>query len=200
MRTYLTKENGRDVRLHMRKLMRERGIDLDAMDTNPKQVLPVAICQDAAPMPSLLFRAGSAAECCVWLKIVSHADKPIGIVHVGLQLPFSKEQFAWLEDPLRVTKQPFYRLPFSRDVFSRNEVINHRLRKKLLPGVPTEGFLLGVLQQPIPERVAGHIIATFQILDRTGRGVCEQLSLYIDTRVFRSKSSTPASLKLGGTR
>src|SRR5207248_8700425 len=131
MRACATKDN-RDVRIAMRKLMLERGIDLDKLETNSKQASPIAIWQDAAPMQSLLFRAGSAAECCLWEKIVSHATNPIGLEHVGLQLPHTEEQFAWLEDPLRTTAQEFYRLPFSRDFFSREEVINHRLRRMLL--------------------------------------------------------------------
>jgi hypothetical protein len=127
------------------------------------------------------------------VKIVSHATNPIGLEHVGLQLPYTEEQFAWLEDPLRATAQSFYRLPFSRDSFSREEVINHRLHKKLLPGVPIEGFLLGVIHQALPERAAGEIVGRLRILDRSGKESCQRVSLYIDSRIFRAKSVTSSA-------
>jgi len=190
----------RDDRLATRRLMEERGIALNPIEIIPARVLLLEVSQDAAFLASMLFRAERAAECCLWLKIVSHAAEPIRLKHIGLELPFTKQQFAWQEDPLRVTGQKFYRLPFSGDVFSRDDVINHRLRKTLLPCVPIEGFLLGVLQQILPEHVAGKICGKLRILDRMGKEYSVLVSLYMDTGVFRSKSATPALLKLGGAR
>jgi hypothetical protein len=199
MRTRGT-EDDQGYRLTTRNLMEERGIALNPIEIIPARVLRLQVSQDAAPLTSLLFRAEGAAECCLWLKIVNHAAAPIRLKHVGLELPFTKQQFAWQKDPLRVTGQSFYRLPFSRDVFNRDEVINHHLSKNLLPGIPIQGFVLGLLQEPIPEHVAGQICGRLRILDRMGNEYSQRVCLYIDTRVFRSKSSTPASLKLGGAR
>jgi hypothetical protein len=176
-----------EYRLATRKLMRERGIALNPVEVSPARILRLEIYQDTAPLTSLLFRAESATECCLWLKIVSHAAEPTSLKYIGLQLPFTKEEFAWLPDPLPGTAQSFYRLPFSRDLFRHDDVINHRLHHKLLPGVPIEGFLLGVLHQPIPENVAGRLFGRLRILDWMGKEHCQRVSLYIDSRVFRPK-------------
>jgi len=175
-----------DARLAMRRLMQRRGIALDDVEIEPRRVLPVEIWQNEACLSSVLFKAGAVVECCVWVKIVSHISEPIVIKDVSLKLPFVQEQFAWLDDPLRVSKQQIYCLPFSRDFFARAEVINHKLRQKLLPGVPIEGFLLGTMSQPLPKKLKGEIIGKLRIRDRIGREVCKRVSLYIDTRVFRS--------------
>lgn len=182
-----TREDDQESRLATRKLMRERGIALDPLGARAARVLKLDVSQDVAPLTSMLFRAEAALECCLWVKIVNHTAEPIDLKHVSLELPFTQERFAWLEDPLRVSAKSFYQLPFSRDSFSRGDVINHLLRKKLLPGVPIAGFLLGVIHQPIPEQVAGQIVGRLRLMDRTGRGNCQRVSLFLDTRVFRRK-------------
>ena len=193
-----------ETRLAMRRLMKQRGIPLDKPEIAPRRVSPVEIRQNAARLSNTLFKADSATECCLWIEVVSRSALPLVIKHVGLEVPFVQEQFAWLEVPVRVSKQQVYRLPFSGDFFARPDVINHRLlREKLLPGVPIQGFLLGTIRQALPEKLKGEIIAKIRILDREGREACQSVSLYIDTRVFRRRETKPTArrqLALGSSK
>ena len=110
--------------------MRERGIALDPLGARAARVLKLDVSQDVAPLTSMLFRAEAASECCLWVKIVNlHLPNNRPQARSSAEMPFTQDVSPGWMIRYPSVRSSYYQLPFSRDCFSRGDVINHLLRK-----------------------------------------------------------------------
>ena len=173
--------------------------DGDVGQDPPKGLL---VYQEGGVMESRAFDFCGAAAYIIRAVITINLPK-FAISGFGLELPW-KGYVRWLEDPIEIGGRPsVYRFGGNEfPEFERSEVLNHcadvrRLRSR---GASLKGYLLGIGNEPIPERYPhGVIIPAFLIIyDQFSRPHRSSVSLWTDRTARSVRGVQSEARRTGG--